>query len=166
MSQGFVVSISLHVGTSGGEPMARVDRARAVAGGGLAGDRFFQGAGGTSKQKGADREVTLIEAEAIEAVGREGKVTLDAEESRRNIVTRGVALNHLVGREFRVGTASLRGIRLCEPCKHLESVTRPGVLMALLHRGGLRAQVLEGGEVRVGDPVEVEAVLTDLGSRD
>ena len=154
MAQGSVISIFLHAGTEGGEPMAAVDSARVVVGGGLEGDRFFQGEGSAAKKRGPDREVTLIEAEAIEAVGREGKVSLTFEESRRNIVTRGVALNHLIDRDFRVGTAVLRGIRLCEPCKHLESITRPGVLMALLHRGGLRAQVIEGGEVRVGDRVE------------
>ncbi len=145
--------------------MVPVDSATVVVGGGLAGDRFFQGEGSIAKKKGPDREVTLIEAEAIEAVGREGKVELTPEESRRNIVTRGVALNHLVGREFRVGSATLRGIRLCEPCKHLESVTRAGVLMALLHRGGLRAQVVDGGEVRVGDAVEVEVTEPSFADR-
>ena len=154
--QGSVVSIYLHAGVEGGEPMALVDSARVVVGGGLEGDRFFQGEGSIARKRGVDREVTLIELEAIEAVTREGKVGISAEESRRNIVTRGVALNHLVDREFRVGSARLRGVRLCEPCKHLESITRPGVLMALLHRGGLRAQVLEGGEVRVGDPVTID----------
>ncbi len=163
MSRGSVVSIFLHAGTEGGEPMAAVESARVVVGGGLEGDRFFQGEGGRAKKRGPDREVTLIEAEAIEAVGREGKVSLEPEESRRNIVTRGVALNHLVDREFRVGSAILRGLRLCEPCKHLESITRPGVLMALLHRGGLRARVVEGGEVRVGDSVEIpSAALSEI----
>ncbi len=156
MSRGSVVSIFLHGGTQGGEPMAPVDSARVIIGGGLDGDRFFQGAGSIATKKGPDREVTLIELETIEAIRHEGKIELTAEESRRNIVTRGVALNHLVAREFRVGSATLRGIRLCEPCKHLESITRPGVLMALLHRGGLRARVVEGGEVRVGDAVVVE----------
>jgi len=155
MTPGSVVSLFLHPGTEPGEPMAAVASARVVVGGGLAGDRFFQGEGSIAKKRGPDREVTLIEAETIEALGREGKVVLGPEESRRNIVTRGIALNHLIGREFRVGSATLRGLRLCEPCKHLEEITRPGVLMAILHRGGLRAQVVEGGEVRVGDPIEV-----------
>ena len=76
-----------------------------------------------------------------------------AVETRRNVVTRGIALNHLVGKRFRVGEVLLQGIRLCEPCDHLESLTRPGVRQALLHRGGLRAQILEGGVIRVGDPI-------------
>ena len=155
MMAGSIERIFLHAGPSGGDPMLAVDAVRVVVAGGLAGDRFFQGEGSVATKRGPDREVSLIEAEAIEAVSREGKVALGPEQSRRNIVTRGVALNHLVGREFRVGAAVLRGIRLCEPCKHLESLTQPGMLMALLHRGGLRAQVVEGGEVRVGDPVEI-----------
>ena len=159
MASGAVESIYFHGGRDGGEPMVAVGSARAIVAGGLEGDRFFQGAGSTARKKGPDREVTLIEAEAIEAVIREGKVTLSAATSRRNIVTRGVALNHLVGREFRVGSTVLRGIRLCEPCKHLEALTQPGMLMALLHRGGLRAQVIESGEVRVGDPVEISELV-------
>ncbi|MCA1685973.1 MAG: MOSC domain-containing protein, partial [Planctomycetia bacterium] len=104
-------------------------------------------------KRGVDREVTLIEAEAIEALKREDGVELDPAESRRNIVTRGVALNHLVDREFRVGGIALRGIRLCEPCRHLESMTRAGVMKGLIHRGGLRAQILGEGVLSVGDPV-------------
>lgn len=154
MMAGSVERIFLHAGPGTGDPMHAVGSARAIAAGGLEGDRFFQGAGSTATKRGPDREVTLIEAEVIEAVTREGKVTLAPEQSRRNIVTRGVALNHLVGREFRVGTATLRGIRLCEPCKHLETLTEPGMLMALLHRGGLRAEVVAGGEFCVGDRVE------------
>lgn len=166
MAAGSVEAIFLHEGRTGGEPMTAVASARAVAAGGLEGDRFFQGPGSVAAKRGPDREVSLIEAEAIEAVGREGKVALAAEQSRRNIVTRGVALNHLVDREFRVGGVLLRGIRLCEPCKHLEQLTQPGMLMALLHRGGLRAQVLEGGEVRVGDPVEIlEPAVAGVAAR-
>ena len=155
MVSGSVESIYLHTGRTGGEPMEAVESVRAVVAGGLEGDRFWQGPGSIAQKRGSDREVTLIEAETIEAVTREGKVSLSPETSRRNIVTRGVALNHLVNREFRVGSILLRGIRLCEPCKHLEELTQPGMLMALLHRGGLRAQVVEAGEVRVGDSIEM-----------
>ena len=106
-----------------------------------------------ASKRSPDREITLIEAEAIEAVPREYGVELSPAEARRNIVTRGVALNHLVGREFRVGNVVLRGIRLCEPCEHLERLTRPGVLEALVHRGGLRAQIVSGGTIQVGDSI-------------
>jgi MOSC domain-containing protein YiiM len=98
--------------------------------------------------------VTLIEIEAIEALERDYGVKLSPGDARRNIVTRGVALNHLVGKEFRVGEAVLRGIRLCEPCQHLVRLTgQEKVLPGLVHRGGLRAQVVKGGVIRVGDAV-------------
>jgi len=73
--------------------------------------------------------------------------------SRRNITTRGVPLNHLVGRRFRVGDVVLEGRRLCEPCEHLQSLTKPGVLKALVHRGGLRADIVVGGTIRLSDPI-------------
>jgi MOSC domain-containing protein YiiM len=130
------------------EPMTRVEEATARAGLGIEGDRYFQPGGNEP-----DREITLIEAEAVEALVRDEEVPFEVAESRRNVVTRGVALNHLVGREFTVGGARLKGIRLCEPCDHLQKLTRPGVMKGLLHRGGLRAQILEGGPIRVGDPV-------------
>ncbi len=163
MMSGSVEAIFLHPGSTGGEPMAAVDQASAHLGAGLEGDRFWQGAGSTATKKGPDREVTLIEAETIEAVVLEGKVTITPATSRRNIITRGVALNHLVHREFRVGSTILRGLRLCEPCRHLEDMTQPGMLMALLHRGGLRAQVVEAGAIRVGDSIE-PLVLQAAGS--
>jgi MOSC domain-containing protein YiiM len=98
--------------------------------------------------------VTLIEIEAIEALERDYGVKLSPGDARRNIVTRGVALNHLVGKEFRVGEVVLRGIRLCEPCQHLVQLTgQEKVLPGLVHRGGLRAQVVKGGVIRVGDAV-------------
>jgi MOSC domain-containing protein YiiM len=130
------------------EPMTRVGEATARAGLGLEGDRYFRPDGNEP-----DREITLIEAEAVEALVRDEKVPFEVDESRRNVVTRGVALNHLVGREFSVGAARLRGIRLCEPCDHLQKLTRPGVMKGLLHRGGLRARIVQDGPIRVGDPV-------------
>jgi MOSC domain-containing protein YiiM len=137
--------------------MQAVGSVHAVPGQGLEGDRYWQGEGSSSQKKGPDREVTLIEAEAIEALVRDDGVPFEPLESRRNLLTRGVALNHLVGREFRVGPARLRGIRLCEPCSHLQALTRPGVREGLVHRGGLRAEVLAEGVLRVGDPVVADA---------
>jgi len=147
---GQVVSIFIAPGPA--EPMRSVQSVAAVAGKGLAGDRKMRdGSGG--KKDTPDREVTLIETEAIEAVNRDYPLRIEAHESRRNIVTRGVALNHLVNREFKVGGVKLRGLRLCEPCEHLESLTRKGVMRALLHRGGLRAEILQGGQINVGDEI-------------
>jgi len=136
-----------------GAPQA-VSEARAVMGKGLEGDRYCDGKGTFSAEPGAGRQITLIESESLEAIGRESSIVLAPGSSRRNVVTRGVPLNHLVGRNFRVGQAVLTGIRLCEPCKHLEGLTQPGVIAALHHRGGLRADILQEGIIRVGDSVE------------
>jgi MOSC domain-containing protein YiiM len=146
---------ALFMGPAVSKPMLAVEQVNAVAGRGLEGDRKFRRDDLPPTKNGPDRELTLIEFEAIEAVNRDCEVELTPIETRRNVVTRGVALNHLVGRRFRVGDVLLEGIRLCEPCDHLESLTRPGVREALSHRGGLRAQILEGGPIRVGDPISV-----------
>jgi MOSC domain-containing protein YiiM len=98
----------------------------------------------------------LIELESLEAVAREEGLQLAAGDSRRNIVTQGVPLNHLVGREFRVGQVTLRGVRLCEPCQHLAGLTQARVLPALIHRGGLRAEIINEGDIRVGDIITLE----------
>lgn len=153
MSSGGGSVLAIYITPEPEGPMAAVESVRAVAGRGLEGDRFFVRGPGLPRKQGPDREVTLIEVEAIEAMGKDKQPELNADESRRNIVTRGVPLNHLVAREFRVGEVVLRGIRLCEPCNHLEKLTRPGMISALLHRGGLRAQVVVGGTIRVGDEV-------------
>ena len=158
MSQGTVVSI--HIAAAAMGPMASVTEARAVPGKGLEGDRYFKQAGTYSNNPGSGRDVTLIEIEAIESLKRDYGIELEPGESRRNIVTRGVSLNHLVGRDFKVGDVTLRGARLCEPCSHLEGLSRKGVQRALNHRGGLRAEIVSGGRIRVGNPV----VALTLGS--
>jgi MOSC domain-containing protein YiiM len=91
--------------------------------------------------------------EAIEALAQECQIALEPGAARRNLVTRGVPLNHLVGREFHIGEVLLRGLRLCEPCGHLETLTVKGIQDGLCHRGGLRAQIVRGGVVRTGDAV-------------
>jgi MOSC domain-containing protein YiiM len=98
-------------------------------------------------------EITLIEIEALQAIHRDYDVPLNPGESRRNILTQGIPLNHLVGKEFMVGEVSLLGIRLCEPCAHLAGLTQKKVLPALVHRGGLRAKLLTEGIIRRGDSV-------------
>jgi MOSC domain-containing protein YiiM len=152
MQQGTVAFI--YIAGSARKPMQSLDSVRAISGKGLDGDRYFDAQGSFFKNEHArpDREITLIEQEALEALERDYSVELGPQESRRNIVTTGVSLNHLVGREFMVGNARLRGIRLCEPCGHLERMTGRK-LKGLVHRGGLRAQILESGEIKVGDPV-------------
>jgi len=118
---------ALFIGPTANQPLQPVDQVVAVAGHGLEGDRTYRRAGKPPSKNGPDREITLIEAEAIEAVSRDYDVALSPIETRRNVVTRGIALNHLVGKQFRVGAVVLRGIRLCEPGEHLESLTRVGL---------------------------------------
>jgi MOSC domain-containing protein YiiM len=134
-------------------PTESVAEAAAVAGRGLEGDRYFAGGGTFSENRKPGRDITLVEAEAIEALAREDGIELGPGETRRNVVTRGLALNDLVGRRFMVGDVECRGDRLCEPCTHLEKLTEPGVLKGLTHRGGLRADIVSSGLIAVGDPV-------------
>lgn len=132
--------------------MESVEEARAVPGKGLEGDRYFYRQGTFFKPQ-PDRELTLIEAEAIEAMKRELDVDFGLSDSRRNVVTRGVPLNHLVGKEFWIGEVKALGLRLCEPCSHLQKLSHDKVLPGLVHRGGLRAQILTEGTIRVGEKV-------------
>jgi len=164
MSRGTGKVASIHISPEAEGAMRFVRTVRAVPGRGLEGDRYFRAVGTYSDRPGTGREVTLIELEAIEAMARDNDVRIAPGDARRNVVTRGVALNHLVGREFRVGDVRLRGVRLCEPCSHLESLTRRGVLDGLVHRGGLRAQILTEGDIHVGDPIEpLEGFPVDPG---
>ncbi len=143
---------SIHIASAAKAPMQAVDQVVAIPGVGLEGDRYALKTG-TFYQPQPEFELTLIEAEAIEAILREYKLVMTAGEARRNLVTRGVPLNHLVGQEFAIGSVKLRGIRLCEPCSHLEAITGLPVIKGLRHRGGLRAQILTESVIRVGDPV-------------
>ena len=132
---------SIAIGPS--EALAPVDSVRAVAGQGLEGDRKAH----AGKNPGG--ALTLIEAEVLDEVGLSGA------ESRRQVVVRGVRLNDLVGKRFRVGDVECLGVELCEPCLHMESLTRPGIIEELVHRGGLNADILTGGTISVGDAVVV-----------
>jgi MOSC domain-containing protein YiiM len=147
--------LSLHIAPAGRAPIVSVEEIQAIAAKGLEGDRYFRKTGTYSKTPGSGRELTLIEMEAVEALKREYQIDIDAAQTRRNIVTLGVALNHLIDREFAVGEVVLRGTRLCDPCSHLEKLTVKGVLRGLIHRGGLRANIVRGGVIRVGDTISV-----------
>ncbi len=150
MSEGKIVAICL--APSGAAELVQVDQVAAVPGRGLEGDRYFEGRGSFSKKTDPSREVTFIEKEALDAVAREAGIQMRLEDSRRNVVTEGVPLNHLVDREFTFGEVTFRGIRLCEPCDHMEKLSgKPGVRDALRHRGGLRAAIVSEGVIRVGD---------------
>ena len=144
---------SIYIAAAAQAPTQGVEQAKAVPGRGLEGDRYFLKQGTFFKPE-PSFELTLIEAEAIEAAKRDYQLGLAAGDARRNIVTRDVPLNHLVGKEFRVGDVRVRGIRLCEPCDHLQRLTGAPVIKSLRHRGGLRAQILSEGVIRVGDKVD------------
>src|SRR3954465_8202637 len=153
MFEGKVLSISITPIAE--DPMQFVDEIRAVPGRGLEGDRYFD-----HPKMEPKRELTLVEAESIEAFRSEFKIDFGLDGTRRNVITRGVPLNHLVGKEFWIGDVKARGIQLCEPCATLQRLSHPKVLPGLLHRGGLRAQILSEGMIRVGAVVkaaEVEA---------
>lgn len=163
MWQGSVVSIQ--IAKEAAATMESVPAVRAVPGRGLEGDRYFSGRGTYSPRASfGGREVTLIETETVEALfsgveNADGKtlgIKLTPTDTRRNIATSGVPLNHLVDREFWVGEVLMRGTRLCEPCKHLESLTQKGVMAGLIHRGGLRARILTEGTIRVGDTIRAK----------
>jgi MOSC domain-containing protein YiiM len=134
----------INIGPS--QALGPVDFARAVAGCGLEGDRHYRPEG--QRRGGA---LTLIEAEALDAVGLTGV------QSRRQVVVRGVRLNDLVGKRFMVGAVECLGVELCEPCLHLQSLTRPGIIDDLVHRGGLNADILTTGTIAVGDEITVGA---------
>jgi MOSC domain-containing protein YiiM len=153
MFRGQVVAI--YTAPAQGAPMESRDDVEAVAGVGLDGDRYAAGAGKyTAATDDGKRALTLIEREAVAAASREYEVEIGEHETRRNVVTEGVPLNHLVGRTVRIGDVTVRGLRLAEPCAYLEGLTRPGIRRALVHRAGLRAEILDGGVIRVGDPIE------------
>jgi MOSC domain-containing protein YiiM len=135
-------------------PMTTCAEIRAVPGRGLEGDRYFSGVGTFSPHpRKPDFEVTLIEKEKIETFALESGLPFTAAHARRNLVTEGFDLNTLVGREFAVGAVRLRGVRLCEPCAYLAKITFPETLRGLIHKGGLRAQIVSEGVIRVGDAV-------------
>jgi MOSC domain-containing protein YiiM len=147
--------ISIHIASEEGAPTFEVRQVEAVAGRGLEGDRYFNKAG-KMKRQSPEREVTLIESEAVEALARDYGIELPPGGSRRNITTRGVPLNHLVGREFNIGDARFKGVKLCDPCSYLEGLTAEGVRKGLANRGGLNAQIVSSGTIRAGDEVSAE----------
>lgn len=133
-------------------PMRSVEAVRAVPGRGLEGDRYWKGAGALSRWPGPLREVTIIDAAALEAAEAEFGVHVSAGEHRRNLVVRGVPLTEWKKREFVIGKVRMRGVRVCAPCNYLARVTgQAAIFDALVRRGGLRAEVLTEGTIRVGD---------------
>ena len=147
--------VEILIATTPGESPVPQESVRAIPGRGLVGDRYYEVLGTFSPQPHKpDYEVTLIQQEHIDAFSASFGLAFTARDARRNLVTRGVDLNALVGKDFRVGSVLIRGIRLCEPCNHLAKQTWPEVLPGLVHKGGLRAQILSEGDIKVGDALE------------
>jgi MOSC domain-containing protein YiiM len=149
---------SIHIAAEAEGRTHAVAEVRAVAGRGLEGDRYFAGDGTYFEEGKRGQDITLIEAEALAGLARDDGIELGPGETRRNVVTGGISLNELVGRRFTIGAVECVGQRLCDPCRHLQRLTKPGVLRGLANRGGLRADVLAGGRIAVGDEVR------DLGA--
>jgi MOSC domain-containing protein YiiM len=145
--------VGIFIAPDASAPVESLRSVRAVEGRGLEGDRYFSRTGTYSDREGTGREVTLVEREAVDELLAGHGIAIRPEESRRNIVTEGVALGDLIDRPFRVGPVVLVGRRLCEPCEHLASLTHPGIVKAFVHRAGLRADIVQGGTITVGDPV-------------
>ncbi len=141
--------------TAAGEPMIAHEAVTAIPGQGLAGDRYALGTGFYSERPlpGGARELTLIETESLEAVARETGQTLTPLQARRNIATSGIRLSELVGKRFRIGSVLCEGVRDCPPCEHLDELTGMQMLGPLARRGGLRANILSPGEIRIGDEI-------------
>lgn len=146
---------AVYLATSAGQPVRPVDSALALAGSGLLGDRYQTLTGQWCTDPRLYDDVTLIATEDLAAAGDEHGVRLEAGASRRNLETRSVDLMALVGRRFRIGTVEMYGERPCEPCRYLDRVTGQAARSALAGRGGLRASVVTGGQLHVGDSVVV-----------
>ena len=139
----------IYIAAEHGELPEPVESVRALTGRGLEGNRYFFDGDAPS-----GTALTLIAAEAVEAMEREHGISIEPRESRRNVVTRGVDVNELVGKTFRVGDVECRGVALCEPCADLQAMTKkPGIIKGLAHRGGLNADILSDGAITIGDAV-------------
>jgi MOSC domain-containing protein YiiM len=147
------IVVQIFTAAARGAPMEMRERVTALADEGLVGDRYSI----AKNRRGPDYQLTLIEIENIDAFLQATDPTFTNDLPRRNIVTRDIALNDLCGKRFRVGAVVLEGLELSEPCSLFAKRTRREVLKGFLHRGGLRARILEGGEVRVGAIVQADA---------
>jgi uncharacterized protein YcbX len=150
MTTGKVVGI--YIAPHRGEPTIRVDQVHVIPGYGIEGDRYYQEPNSKETINRTGRELTLIEMEAIESMCSDG-VNISPEKTRRNIVTQGIKLNELVGKTFTIGEIRLCGVRLCEPCDYLARRTDQRIKQSMIHHGGLRADIITEGYIRINDPI-------------
>ncbi len=146
---------AIHLAGAAGEPMRAVDRVRAIAGVGLEGDRYALRTGHWSPIRRAGDELTLIEREVLEELEASHRFGLGPGDTRRNVTTSGIRLDQLIGRQFRIGDVVCQAVRRCEPCSYLEGLLDREVLYPLVHRAGIRVEIVESGTMAVGDPIEL-----------
>lgn len=163
MGQGARVEY-IHVAPAAAEPMRAVPRARAIAGRGLDGDRYAVGVGHWSPIRRSGDSLTLIEGEVVDQL--RAAHGLGPGGTRRNVTTRGIRLGELVGRRFRLGEVECRAVRLCEPCSYLDGLLERSVLLELVHRGGIRVEILTDGTIAVGDAVVVLGIDAEMAGED
>jgi len=137
--------LAIGISKDRGSDIEVLQRAELAQNSGIVGDRYFK----EGLEENYEAAITLIEQESLEGVLRDHGISISHNDSRRNLLTEGVPLNHLVGKQFQVGEAVLEGFELCEPCGTLERRTQKGVLKALLHRGGLRARIVKSGTIEL-----------------
>jgi MOSC domain-containing protein YiiM len=145
----------IHTAPAAGAPMVARERVEAIAGIGLEDDRYALGTGHWEAIGRSGDTLTLVEAEELEAVAAEHGFDLPPGSTRRNLTTRGVRLDDLIGRRFRIGSAMVRGVRRCEPCSYLEGLLGQEVLYPLVHRAGIRAEIETSGQIAVGDSISL-----------
>lgn len=145
----------IFVSSEAGAPMRVLDAAEAFAGQGLEGDRYQAGEGFMSQRQGGGLELTLVETEALAELSAENGIEITPADSRRNIATRDIRLNDLVDHDFQIGDAICRGVRLCEPCARIEKLVGKPFVKPMVHRAGLRADIIRSGTIRVGDSIRV-----------
>lgn len=145
--------LHIHLSPTAGAPMESLQRAEALAGTGLAGDRYANLTGHWSPIKRSGDRLTLIEQEEIDRLGAEWGLPLAPGETRRNITTRGIRLDSLIGKRFQIGQVVCRAVRRCEPCTWLEELLGREIIYPLVHRAGIRVEILVGGPIALGDPI-------------
>jgi MOSC domain-containing protein YiiM len=154
MSTGNVVGI--YISPQRGHPTTSVEHIHVIPGCGIEGDRYFRQPGTADDHPRTGHQITLIEKEAIDAICQDG-IQISPDQTRRNIITLGISLNDLVGKEFSVGEILLRGVRLCEPCDYLADQTDPRLKQSMSHRGGLRADILTAGFIHIHDRITISS---------
>ena len=147
--------IGIYIAVKQGDPTISVEQVHLVPGLGIQGDRYFNKLANPTGKTKTGQQITLIEMEAIQSICNDAGILLTPDQTRRNLITSGIALNDLVGQLFLVGNIELRGVRLCEPCQYLADRTDPRILQAMAHRGGLRADIVTEGNISINDPITI-----------